>query len=401
MKILSDENFTTFRWNRNTMLITALNVVIFCWVGAMIEVHAQHRNKERMSAGFEEDLYGRIEQKNPGLGNLPATFSVARTTSLKGHKQKQNGVNFDKVFVNEGGHLNPNTGIFTVPFDGVYQFSYSGAALPHKKLSLQLMKNHYEVQSLAFDGKRRKNPQVQNQQTVLQLDRGDRIWIRLAPNRSFGVIGFKRNGYSTTFTGHILRRVSRDDYAPTNLDGISLTPVQLDNDHSDVKSNRRKRSSRTKRLANPLQNANSNFVAFSVARTTSVFGSDSNRTFIPTSRDGILTYDRVFVNTYDVMNQQTGEFVTPRNGLYYFAYTVGKYPKKKLSVALMKNDNEFQVLAYDESITNQRHMQSQTIILQLERGDKIWLKSYNSKDYAVYSNMGKYITFNGYLLSAM
>jgi len=39
---------------------------------------------------------------------------------------------------------------------------------------LQLMKNHFEVQTLAFDGHRKKNPHVQSQKILLELEPGDR-----------------------------------------------------------------------------------------------------------------------------------------------------------------------------------------------------------------------------------
>jgi len=57
-------------------------------------------------------------------------------------------------------------------------------------------------------------------------------------------------------------------------------------------------------------------------------------------------------------------------------------------------------MVYDESRSDRRQMQSQSLILDLNTGDKIWLKSYSSSSYAVYSNLGNYITFNGYLLQA-
>ena len=52
---------------------------------------------------------------------------------------------------------------------------------------------------------------------------------------------------------------------------------------------------------------------------------------------------QVFVNSGGALNQQMGVFTAPLDGVYYFAFTVGKYPEKKLSVALMKNNLESQV----------------------------------------------------------
>ena len=60
----------------------------------------------------------------------------------------------------------------------------------------------------------------------------------------------------------------------------------------------------------------------------------------------------------------------------------------------------FQVLIYNENETRFREMQSQSVMLQLDRGDEIYLRSYSADDYALYSNLGNYITFTGYLVFA-
>ena len=59
-----------------------------------------------------------------------------------------------------------------------------------------------------------------------------------------------------------------------------------------------------------------------------------------------------------------------------------------------------QVLIYNDNETRFREMQSQSVMLQLVAGDTICLKSYTNQDYALYSNLGNYITFTGYLVFA-
>ena len=121
---------------------------------------------------FSENL-GKTIDDDLSQGSLIA-FSAAKSKPLKGHKQKQFSVNYDHVFLNRGNQFDSETGTFTVLSAGIYEFTFSGGALPHRKLSLQLMKNHFEVQTLAFDGHRKRNPNIQSQKILLELESGDR-----------------------------------------------------------------------------------------------------------------------------------------------------------------------------------------------------------------------------------
>ena len=92
-----------------------------------------------------------------------------------------------------------------------------------------------------------------------------------------------------------------------------------------------------------LTNRGQSFIAFSVAKTTSIIGRSRNSTVRNPHRNGIITFDKDFVNIGSAINLLSGEFKAPIDGLYYFSFTVGKYPRMKLSVSLVKNDSEFQV----------------------------------------------------------
>ncbi|XP_038263680.1 complement C1q tumor necrosis factor-related protein 4 isoform X1 [Dermochelys coriacea] len=128
--------------------------------------------------------------------------------------------------------------------------------------------------------------------------------------------------------------------------------------------------------------------AFSVARTSSMEG----------SVEMVITFDKVYVNIGSDFDPKAGLFRCRIPGAYYFSFTVGKYPKKNLSVMLMRNKNEVQVIVYDEHHRKERKLASQSAMLQLDYGDTVWLRLHGDPKYALYSNAGPYTTFNGYLI---
>ncbi|CAJ1050006.1 complement C1q tumor necrosis factor-related protein 4 [Xyrichtys novacula] len=128
--------------------------------------------------------------------------------------------------------------------------------------------------------------------------------------------------------------------------------------------------------------------AFSVARTNSMEGGPKMT----------VTFDTVYVNIGGDFDPKSGMLRCRIPGAYYFSFTVGKFPHKDLSVMLMKNRNEVQAIVYEENAGEERKVQSQSVMLQLDFGDTVWLRLHGDPRYALYSNTGHYTTFNGYLV---
>lgn len=311
----------------------------------------------------------------PVTTGLRSAFSATQTNSVMGGKQK--AVTFNRLMVNIGGDFNADTGYFRCRVPGAYYFSFSVGKFPKKMLSVILVKNGEEVQAMAYDDYRKKGRKVQSQSVMISLKEMDTVWLLLQQSPQYAL--YSNAGPYITFSGYLVYPdISPTGYISNHLSSPALSfpncPPQADS-WAKGQTSEQPRS------------------AFSVARTSTLMGQSSRQQDKPP-----LTFDVEYVNIGGHFNKTSGRFTCQFPGAYFFAFTVGKHPRKAVSVKLMTGKGEVQAMVFDEDTSKRREMQSQSLLLSVRRGESVWLYSQQDERYAVYSNQGRYTTFSGFLV---
>ena len=82
-------------------------------------------------------------------------------------------IKFDSMRTNIGGHYSPNTGVFTVPRPGLYMLSATVRSYGGTNLHCALW-----VNDVMYERVFGRNNSTGSLNTVLQLKKGDRVYIK-------------------------------------------------------------------------------------------------------------------------------------------------------------------------------------------------------------------------------
>ncbi|XP_061562099.1 complement C1q tumor necrosis factor-related protein 1 isoform X1 [Phycodurus eques] len=139
----------------------------------------------------------------------------------------------------------------------------------------------------------------------------------------------------------------------------------------------------------PGEPCKSSFAAFSVARKKGLHSNHYYQT---------LTFDTEIVNLYGHFNMFSGKFYCYVPGIYYFSLNVHTWNQKETYLHVMHNEKDVVVLYAQPS--DRSIMQSQSLMLELESGDQVWVRLYKGeRENAIFSDeIDIYIIFNGHLI---
>ncbi|XP_071809505.1 uncharacterized protein [Asterias amurensis] len=143
----------------------------------------------------------------------------------------------------------------------------------------------------------------------------------------------------------------------------------------------------------PPRNPNSNGrnsrrkVAFSAARTTSL---------LATNGPIILTYQKIFTNQGGHFDEETGIFHCYVPGTYYFSVNIYKSSNQNFPLVQLLKNGDHTVGVIDYGITDTEDGASNSVILDLEDSDQVYLQLYDGRE--LYSSHYRFTTFSGFLI---
>jgi len=127
-------------------------------------------------------------------------FSVGSTINLNGNSSSDHKIKYDRIFTNLGNAYNPNTGVFTCRYSGIYVFHYHALSQLDKPVYIDLYHNYLYVDSLY--GHNPGGYAAGSNTAVIELLSGDTVYLDESSYNSWEYGGIYE--VYSTFSGYFL-----------------------------------------------------------------------------------------------------------------------------------------------------------------------------------------------------
>ncbi|KAL6484331.1 hypothetical protein MHYP_G00063760, partial [Metynnis hypsauchen] len=131
-----------------------------------------------------------------------------------------------------------------------------------------------------------------------------------------------------------------------------------------------------------------------VAFSASLLG-EGGQTIGGHSSEVTLAFRKVFINIGNAYNPSTGMFTAPVKGVYYFGFSAFANGRNSMGVHLCKNGQQI-VATYDYNSTHKDVNGANRAILQLEKGDQVYITLWGGLH--IFDSYNSVSTFSGFLL---
>lgn len=109
-----------------------------------------------------------------------------------------------------------------------------------------------------------------------------------------------------------------------------------------------------------------------------------------------IKFDKVLYNGFNHYSTETGVFTCQIPGVYYFTYHITVF-SRNMRVALVKN--EHRMLHTADMYQGAEDQASGGVVLELQKGDRIWLQSYGGETFnGLFADPDDDTVFSGFLL---
>ena len=134
---------------------------------------------------------------NINLQKILAFFATLKSGDI-GPNYAHDAIKFNDVSLNIGNGYNPSTEKFAAPVDGIYEISFSYLQPNGYRSHFQLIKDGNVYTEVYAN---HKNHDQLSKTVLIQLKKGQTVWIRLVKDSTCAVYG---KGRYTTFAGYMI-----------------------------------------------------------------------------------------------------------------------------------------------------------------------------------------------------